>query len=226
MQTFIDKLTDALPIELIVVLAALIGLVFVTWKLALFWANLKSRPCEQHAKEIKILQESTAIKEELPCKGHDERIGEVKEIASSHENNLTEINTTLKFISKSIEDMKVALGQKVIFTQQHSPLTINDLGKEVIKKLGIDKMFDRNWSRIKPYIAENTESQNPYDINELCIKHAVVYPEHFLSKDDIGVLKEDAYKRGVTLFEYMKIIAVMARDRYFEEEGIEVEDIH
>lgn len=74
-------------------------------------------------------------------------------------------------------------------------------------------------------IDDEVESKNAYDINEFCIKYAVVFPEKFLQPEEVNVLKNDAYIQGLTLMEYMKIIAVMARDKYFEENNINIEEI-
>lgn len=70
-------------------------------------------------------------------------------------------------------------------------------------------------------IDEQVGHKNAYDINEYCIQHAVVYPERFLQPDEIDTIKKDAYAQGLALMDYMKVIAVMARDKYFEENGIE-----
>ena len=117
------------------------------------------------------------------------------------------------------------MNNTVPFTQQHSPLRISERGWEVVKKLGMDKMFVNNWDRIKQFIDDEVESKNAYDINEFCIKYAVVFPEKFLQPEEVNVLKNDAYIQGLTLMEYMKIIAVMARDKYFEENNINIEEI-
>ena len=43
----------------------------------------------------------------------------------------------------------------------------------------------------------------------------------FLQPDEIDTIKKDAYAQGLALMDYMKVIAVMARDKYLEENGIE-----
>lgn len=105
-------------------------------------------------------------------------------------------------------------------TQQHSPLAISPRGWEVVKRLGMDKMFANNWARIKAMINSDVKQKNAYDINDYCIQQAVVYPEKFLQQDEINTLKNDAYNQGLALMDYMKIIAVMSRDKFFEENNI------
>lgn len=178
----------------------------------------KSVKCEEHSQKIENLGK---ISYDLPCKIHSEKI-------ENHSVSVSRIDATLSFLTKSIEEMNSQLRQMNNLnpmTQQHSPLSITPHGWEVVKKLGIDKMFSNNWGRIKQYIDNEVENKNAYDINEFCIKYAVVYPEKFLQPNEIDVLKNDAYVQGITLMEYMKIIAVMARDKYFKESNIKVEDI-
>ena len=95
----------------------------------------------------------------------------------------------------------------------------------MVNKLGIYEMFDNNWMRIKFLIEENAQSKNPYDIQQFCIEQAVVFPEKFLKEEELAKIKLDAYNSGSSLTSYMKVIAVMARDRYFEEKGINVTDV-
>lgn len=44
-------------------------------------------------------------------------------------------------------------------------------------------------------------------------------------KEEIDKIKLDAYNTGVNIVPYMKVIAILARDRYFSEHNILVEDV-
>lgn len=207
--------------SLIVVLVAIVSLVLLVWKLASLWYKINNLPCDNHTEKLGELQRKNFDKSELPCKTHSEKI-------EKHSESVSRIDTTLTFLTKSIEEMNSQLqkmNNTVPFTLQHSPLRISERGWEVVKKLGMDKMFVNNWDRIKQFIDDEVESKNAYDINEFCIKYAVVFPEKFLQPEEVNILKNDAYIQGLTLMEYMKIIAVMARDKYFEENNINIEEI-
>lgn len=204
----------------VVTIVAIIALAFLVWKVAEIWFRIKNLPCENHTESIKDLQKRSLDKGELPCQIHNDKI-------EQHGKSVSRIDTTLSFLTKSIEDMNLQLrkiNDNSSFTQQHSPLTISPRGWDVVKKLGIDRMFDENWPRIKQLIDAEVECKNAYDINEFCLKYAVVFPEKFLQQEQVNKLKDDAYAQGLSLMEYMKIVAVMARDRYFKENGIKVED--
>ena len=178
----------------------------------------KTVKCKEHNQK---LEELGKISYDLPCKTHSEKI-------EKHSVSVSLIDATLIFLTKSIEEMNSQLRQMnntVPFTQQHSPLRISERGWDVVHKLGMDKMFVNNWERIRQLIDDEVESKNAYDINEFCIKYAVVFPEKFLQPEEVNALKNDAYIQGLTLMEYMKIIAVMARDKYFEENNIKIEEL-
>ena len=221
-ETWIDNLVrEHFTTSLIVVLVAIVSLVLLVWKLASLWYKINNLPCDNHTEKLGELQRKNFDKSELPCKTHSEKI-------EKHSESVSRIDTTLTFLTKSIEEMKSQLqkmNNTAPFTQQHSPLRISERGWGVVKKLGMDKMFVNNWDRIKQFIDDEVESKNAYDINEFCIKYAVVFPEKFLQPEEVNVLKNDAYIQGLTLMEYMKIIAVMARDKYFEENNINIEEI-
>lgn len=197
-----------------IVIAAIFALVL--WFIYSYWTFKKTAKCEENCKRIGALEQVTSG---IPCKSHGEKI-------ERHSLSVCKIETSLDFITKSIETVNAQLqrlSETKPLTQQHSPLTITQRGWEIVSKLGMDKMFDANWARIKESIDEEVADKNAYDINEYCIKHAVVYPEKFLHPEEISILKSDAYLQGFTLTDYMKIIAVMARDRYFRETGIKAE---
>ena len=140
---------------------------------------------------------------------------------SLHDNAVSKLDTSISFLTKEIETAMRMMQQKDNkgegFTQAQSPLSITTKGKDMIKHLSLDKMFDRNWPRIKELIESEVPEKNAYDIDNFCIQQAVVFPEKFLAAEEISILKDDAFKNGITLTPYMKVVAVMSRDRYFSE---------
>lgn len=219
METLINNfVSEHLAAFVICVIVALAIFALALWFAFSYVQFKKTVKCDEHSQKLEDLGR---ISYDLPCKAHSEKI-------EKHGESVSRIDTALSFLTKSIEEMNSQLHQMnntVPFTQQHSPLRISERGWEVVRKLGIDKMFDKNWERIRRFIDDEVESKNAYDINEFCIKYAVVYPEKFLQPSEIDILKNDAYVQGLTLMEYMKIIAVMARDKYFEENNINIEEL-
>lgn len=218
MEAIINKFaSEHLSAFVLCCIVALAIFAMAIWFIFSYIQFKKNVKCEEHNSKLEDLGK---VCYDLPCKSHGEKI-------DKHGESVSRMDTTLAFLSKSLDEINSQLRQinkTSSFTQQHSPLSITQRGQDVIKKLGMDKMFDNNWSRIKHLIDSEVSNKSAYDINEFCIKHAVVYPEKFLSQADIDILKNDAYIQGLTLMEYMKVIAVMARDKYFEENNISVDE--
>lgn len=154
----------------------------------------------------------------LPCDRQKEKM-------ALHDNTLTKLETSIEYLTKEIDAaIRAFQGQNIktdSFTQTNSPLSINDTGKQMMERVGLEDMFNKNWGSIKEFIDGNVKDKNAYDINAFCVQNAVVFPDKFMSEDDLKVLKADAYNTGVPLASYMKVVAVLSRDRYFEENHIE-----
>lgn len=217
METLInDFVKEHFAAYIICVIIALIIFCMALWFVFSYIHFKKDAKCKEHARKI---DEISKVSNDLPCKTHGEKIEE-------HGLAVQSLKTSIEYLNRNLERINSQLSNTgTSFTQQHSPLSITERGWAVVKKLGMDKMFERNWSRIREMINKDIVHKNAYDINEFCIKYAVVYPERFLQSDEIDVLKNDAYIQGLALMDYMKIIAVMARDKYFEENGIKIEDV-
>lgn len=168
--------------------------------------------------------------EKLPCKSNMEKIdghiGRHVEVDTA----ISRLETSITYMQKSIDSLSQSLqnNNKIIidpFTQSHSPIAITEAGKEMMKRLSIEEMFEGNWLRIRMLIEQNAESKNPYDIQQYCLEQAIVFPEKFLQPEEVDRLKTDAYEKGLPLTSYMRVIAVLARDRYFHEHHIDVNEV-
>lgn len=221
MEEFINNLIlEHFGTAVVVIIVVTIVLIFIVWKTAKIYFTVKNLKCEDNTSKIEQLSKSSFDKSELPCASHRDKMAE-------HDNAVTRIETAITYLTKEIDtvlnNFRKKGGTPDGFTQSHSPLSITEAGWTMVRTLGIDKMFEANWQRIKDLIDENVKDKNAYDIDDFCIKEAVVFPEKFLSPENISVLKEDAFRNGFTLTPYMKVVAVMARDRYFREAGIKME---
>lgn len=166
----------------------------------------------------------------LPCNENREKINLHSERHNETSQAIARIEATLGFMQKSIDSLAKSIQKenKLIidpYTKSHSPLSITEAGRKMMDRLGIDDMFEKNWPRIEAFIEDKLEYKNPYDIQEFLIQQAVVYPEKFLQIDEIDKIKLDAYNTGVDIVPYMKVIAILARDRYFSEHNILMEDV-
>ena len=162
--------------------------------------------------------------EELPCASNSQRIEHGRELQSQTNTAIAKIETSIEYLQKSIEALSQNMQKNRIvldpFTQSHSPLSITERGMEMLKSTGIDEMFECNWERIRNDIEHNVKSNNAYDVQQYCLEQAVVFPEKFLSDDELNKVKNISYNSGVPLASYMKVVAILSRDRYFTEHCI------
>lgn len=220
-------------------LSFLIGLILVgffiflvIWAVSIYFKikKIDRLPCDKHSEKLELLTSISTKLGTLPCADHKSQLERQVDKHGSIETSISSINTSITYMQKSIDSLTQSLQRNkgIItdpFTQTHSPLSITSIGYDMIRNLGIDEIFENNWMRIRYLIEENTKSQNPYDIQQFCIEQAVVYPDKFLSENELNKIKLDAYHTGNSLTSYMKVIAIMARDRYFEENGINIIDV-
>lgn len=176
------------------------------------------------------IYEKVKSMDNLPCNENREKINLHSERHNETSQAIARIEATLGFMQKSIDSLAKSIQKenKLIidpYTKSHSPLSITEAGRKMMDRLGVDDMFEKNWPRIEAFIEDKLEYKNPYDIQEFLIQQAVVYPEKFLQIDEIDKIKLDAYNTGVDIVPYMRVIAVLARDKYFSEHNILVEDV-
>lgn len=223
MEEIINKwIVEHLGFYIFLCVIFVIGIIFVTiWCCRIYYKvkKIDTLPCDKHSKDIADIRTHLLNKDELPCDNHKSRI-------LNHDKMLVEVRTSIEFLTKNVDSLSQEFHNTTMrgkpFTQNDSPLHITDEGKKMIERLGINKMFERNWPRIKNLIDTDVQDKNAYDIDRFCLEQAIVFPEKFLNAKEILILKNDAYKQGLTLTSYMRVIAVLSRDEYFKDEGISI----
>ena len=213
----------------VIVVGIIIGALWLAW-----WGRgvkEKVSKVDDHEKHMNEFRDAVAKINALPCTNHAHDIGRHDEEHRNMDTRLTRVETSAEFLQKSIEDLtkNLQIGNRQLilgnYTHNHSPLSITPKGREMMQRLGVEEMFERNWERIDRYIDENVKDKNAYDVDQFCQEQAVVFPERFLAKEEVNVLKDDAYKEGLSLTSYMRVIAVLARDKYMTVHNIEVPKI-
>ena len=210
-EKLIEIIAENLGVAYVVGIIAVGLLIFVIW-----WA----RGVYERVRRI----------DKLPCDDHSMKMEEQDRRREEMEKRVVRIDATLTYMQKSLDALVQSLqgGQKGTpdpFTQAHSPLSLTLLGEEMVLRTGMREMLQKRWEDIRRMVAEHSVSKNPYDIQQYCLEQAVVFPEKFLEPQDLDRLKTDAFQKGLTLTPYMRAVAVLVRDRYFEENGIDVKEV-
>lgn len=130
-------------------------------------------------------------------------------------------------LQKDIAFLKGIFGNsKNEFMQGHSPLSLTEKGNIVSKEMNAEKRISVNWELICNTIDKEIQDKNPYDIQQYCLETMVVEPEKFFGEKDLQELKLYAYQQGKNFADIAVVLAIIIRDRYFAEHGIEVDSKH
>ncbi|MDR1919672.1 MAG: hypothetical protein LBQ65_08520 [Tannerellaceae bacterium] len=172
----------------------------------------------------------------LPCDIHQTKLDEQQtkhydlkqELTETHaslNNNITQINTSIAYMKESIDTIRQSLQNShgiIInpFAKRDSPMSLTPEGVELVEKIGMEEMVDSNWDKICQYIRENVPDTNPYDIQQFLMEHVAVYPNRFITDENVLQLKNFAYAAGIPLMSYLTVIAILIRDKYFSNQGV------
>ncbi|MDR3181169.1 MAG: hypothetical protein LBT61_04490 [Prevotellaceae bacterium] len=192
----------------------------------LVWLYLSVRNTSNKAKDK--AEEAHVKISALPCDNRKEELNRQKDLHRDLDLKTDKFILELNSMAKDIKNIFLRLDNKSIiqpYTREMSPMMITERGLERVRELGIDKMINDKWTSISSYIGEKTASKNPYDIQQACIDEALLNPAKFLTEEEIDRLKLEAYKEGVIIQTYLRIIALCVRDKYFEEQNIPLADI-
>jgi len=183
-------------------------------KLDLLISKFDSLSCKEHSQKIIYVEKELILTkyktDNLPCNTHIQRINKL-ELDFSYARGETD--------SKKRDSMK----------KKSSPYKITDYGWKIINDNKLQSMVDNNWDKIR-VLLKSQESQNPYDLDQFCMRRAFAdtVPDHgieFFTKKDVEKLKKLSYWTGDSLIEFTDILGIYIRDKYFEENNINADDI-
>lgn len=165
-----------------------------------------------HGKFVLMIAEHKHVTSK--CEDLDKRIETLRD-------EIHEIKGDIQYI-KNMVNVQVntpVQGQKAMI-QANSPLSLTDVGKKAAQEMGAERIVALNWEKIMPRIASDIPDGNPYDIQTYCLEKIPVSPATFLDAASLDALKHYAFNHGRTLFECMKVIGLLARNKYLKDKGI------
>lgn len=174
-------------------------------------------PCDRHDREIKKVDEgihkidvsSSKIEARL-----DGMYDMVRDLSGSTRSAINGIYDMVRMMAGSPQSSSL--------TQSHSPVSLTPLGTEISEKLGFSKLIDDGWTKIESIIGKET---NPYDIQMEFIAKFITDVDRYIDAESLDRIKRDAYLRGLPLIDYMRVLGVMARDKYFACHNIDVSEV-
>ena len=170
-----------------------------------------------HGKFVAMIAEHKHVNSK--CDNLDKRIESLRD-------DMHQIKGDIQYI-KNMVNVQVntpVQGHKAMI-QANSPLALTDVGKIAAGEMGAERIVANNWEKILPRIAADIPGDNPYDIQTYCLERIPVAPDSFFDAASLESLKIYAFKNGRTLFECMKVIGIIIRNKYFETKGISLDTL-
>ncbi|MDR0544525.1 MAG: hypothetical protein LBG30_04165 [Odoribacteraceae bacterium] len=149
---------------------------------------------------------------------HDELIKKVDDIRASSQNLEGKI---VMFMEMTL---KFANGDKSPLAQSRSPARLTAEGDKLCKELSVRERVAANCEHICSLIDE-VGSSNPYDIQKRCNDISTTSPREVFGEETHGRIKLKAFLMDLPDFLILRAAALVIRDKYFEEKGINVDDI-
>ena len=192
----------------------LIGLIVIAWLLGAWITKLRkdveNKPCDAHQKML----EDQSRKLDQDSKLLHRIEGQLS--------TLTHLESSIQRMTDTIQLMTASYSGASPLTQSHSPISLTKKGKEIAKELELDSVLNNNWEKIVKIITTET---NPYDIQMRFISDLILKPDLYIDVDTMDRIKTNAFESGIPLMDYMRMIGVMARDKYFSIHNIDVNDV-
>lgn len=148
------------------------------------------------------------------CTSLNDRVSAVEKSVNELRGDMQYVKSTLNTLVNMIQSSPQAV------MQAHSPLALTPFGEQLAEGFNADDIVTRNFSTIRAKIDADVVAKTPYDVQTYCLEKIPVFPESYLTAEDLATVKSFAFNNGRTLFECLKIIGLKARDAYFKATGL------
>lgn len=169
------------------------------------------------AEKVRVLRESAADTESRTaalCASLDGRIEALR-------GDFHAVNGDIRYIKNMINSLVNAnQTSAAALVQAHSPLALTDTGRKAAGEMSATEAVAANWSHVKSILDAEVPSRNPYDIQTFCLERIPVEPERFFGNDVLDAFKVYAFNHGRTLFDCLKVVGVIVRDKCLADRGI------
>lgn len=108
--------------------------------------------------------------------------------------------------------------------RSHSPISLTDSGKEIAAKISADAILSKCSVKLKREV-ENTRPKNAYDIQVASMAVAREKMLSCLDDNEITIIKDEAYKRGLLVEDIFNIFGVLLRNEILKDKDIPVAEV-
>lgn len=106
----------------------------------------------------------------------------------------------------------------------YSPISLTDIGKEIADKIKANIVLEKYISKLASEV-EAEKPKNAYDIQMASMKVAKEKMITLLSEDELSVVKQEAYNRGIIVEDIMSVFGVLLRNHVLNQKGLPISDV-
>ena len=145
---------------------------------------------------------------------------DVKKDISKISNNTENLDFIKKFINLFYKNEGIEL------TTINSPITLNERGVEISKKIQADNIINRNYETFKNNVCEK-EVINAYDIQQNCFSFSksIIKTKEYFEDNEYENMKSIAFDEGITIESIYIVFGILLRDRILQERQLTHDDI-
>lgn len=103
-----------------------------------------------------------------------------------------------------------------LFLESKSPIVLTEPGEELAEEVSAQEWVDRVSGTLK----EEVKDLDAYGIQDFCFEY-VDKEENQYSDEEQKVIRDSAFKRGISTYYIRQVLAIKLRDRLLEEAGLE-----
>ncbi len=149
--------------------------------------------------------------------------------------------TTFKFLDEKIKhnenlaEKVIKIETKIDLIYDHtlgskrpvasmSPIMLTEVGKEIVKKINGNDILNRCIYDLVREV-ETDKPNNAYDIQMISMRVAKEKMISCLNDNELLVVKQEAYNRGLLVEDIMSVFGVLLRDYILKQKGLPINDV-
>lgn len=136
--------------------------------------------------------------------------------------HIDEMRKDLAYLKGSVEILQNNKAKALM--QSNSPIALTDEGRRVASEMKSEDLISANWERINStLLAANLATA--YDVQQFCMETASVEPSKFFDETTLNKVKKYAFLHGMPLQLYLRLLGIIIRDKYFELNGVSIDEV-
>ncbi len=143
---------------------------------------------------------------------HDKRLSFVENLRDT----VIKIETKVDLIYQNTNPRKVVA--------PGSPIALTSVGKEIVDKIKANTILEKYLSKLIKEV-DLTNPQNAYDIQTAAMKASREELITFLNAEELNIVKQEAYSRGIIAEDVLSVVGVLLRDYILSQKGLPISDI-